>query len=89
MTYCSISVLRVMTVCEAWPINTVTFLGLSTERKIIYSYKKGKVQLKNTTGTQITQIKQKPFLSKVTPDQNGIWGEGGKLLVMTRRYILT
>lgn len=53
------------------------------ERKIIYSYKKGKVQLKKTTATQITQIKQKPFLSKVTPDQNGIFGEGGKPLVMT------
>lgn len=63
-----------MIACEAWPINTVTFLGLSMERKIIYSYKKGKVQLEKTTATQITQIKQKPFLSKVTPDQNGILG---------------
>ena len=34
------------------------------ERKIIYGYEMGKVKVKNTTATQITQIKQKPFCLK-------------------------
>lgn len=69
-----------MIICEAWPINTVTFLGLSVERKIIYSYKKGKVKLKKTTATQITQIKQKPFRLRWHPIQSRIWGDSAEPL---------
>lgn len=80
VSYCPVFILWMMIVCEAWPINTVTFLGLSVERKIIYGYKKGRVKLKKTTATQITQIKQKPFHLRWHLIQSGIWGDGAKLL---------
>lgn len=61
------------------------FVGLSRERKIIYGYEKGKVKVKNTTATQKTEIKQKPFCLKWHPIQSGICEDGAELLVTTHR----